>query len=82
MRQIVTSFFAVLYFAALLSAQTPEIKFIADTLVVQADGIYESDPDLATLTFQISKPEKDYGRAYDSAAQSMRRIAELAVKNG
>jgi hypothetical protein len=29
-------------------AQGPEIKFIADTLVVQADGTYEADPDVAT----------------------------------
>ncbi len=36
-----------------LTAQMPELKFIADTLVVQADGTYEADPDLATMTFQI-----------------------------
>ncbi len=28
----------------LASAQTPELKFIADTLVVQADGTYEFFP--------------------------------------
>jgi uncharacterized protein len=65
-----------------LNAQNPEIKFIAETLVVQAEGIYESDPDLATLTFQISSQEKELRRAYDSASLSMRRIADLADKNG
>jgi len=25
-------------------AQAPELKFITDTLVVQADGTYEADP--------------------------------------
>ncbi len=37
--------------------QTPDVKFVADTLVVQAEGSYESDPDLATLTFDISTRE-------------------------
>jgi hypothetical protein len=36
-----------------VSGQNPEVKLIADTLVVQADGTYDADPDLATLTFQI-----------------------------
>jgi uncharacterized protein YggE len=29
-----------------------DVKFVADTLIVQADGSYETDPDLATLTFE------------------------------
>lgn len=66
----------------LLSAQNPEAKFIADTLVVQAEGIYESDPDVATLTFDIASQEKELRPAYDKASQSMRKIAELADHNG
>jgi uncharacterized protein YggE len=50
--------------------QKPEIKFIADTLVVEAEGTYETDPDLATLTFNISAQDKDMKKAYDTAAQS------------
>ena len=30
---------------ALRAQQSPEIKFIADTLVIQADGTYQTDPD-------------------------------------
>src|SRR5215469_9254844 len=63
-------------------AQTPELKFIADTLVVQADGDYESDPDLATMTFNIFAQDKDLKHAYDTATQSMQRIATLAAGNG
>jgi uncharacterized protein YggE len=63
-------------------AQKSEIKFIADTLVVQADGTYESDPDLATLKFDISSQDKDLKRAYQNAAQSMQRIVALAAKFG
>ena len=44
---------AILLYCLSATAQTPEVKFIADTLVVQADGTYEADPDLATVTFQI-----------------------------
>lgn len=33
--------------------QHPEIKFIQDTMVVEAEGSYASDPDVATLSFQI-----------------------------
>lgn len=63
-------------------AQNPEIKFVADTLVVQADGTYDADPDLATLTFDIMSQEKDLKQAYDGATQSMQRIVALAERNG
>jgi uncharacterized protein YggE len=62
-------------------AQIPEVKFIADTLVVQAEGTFEADPDLATLTFDVSSQEKDLTRAYDGAMQSIRRIVALAERN-
>ena len=63
-------------------SQTPEIKFIADTIVVQADGKFEADPDLATVTFQISSQEKEMKRAYDAASQSIQRIFSIAERNG
>ncbi len=66
----------------LVGAQTPEVKFIADTLVVQADGTYEADPDLATMTFQIFSQDKDIKQAYAAATQSMQSIADLAARNG
>lgn len=73
---------SVLLVPLLALGQAPEIKFISDTLVVQADGRYESDPDLATLTFQISSQEKELRKAYDTASLSMQHIAELAERNG
>src|SRR6266853_985843 len=66
----------------LASAQTPELKFIADTLVVQADGTYEADPDLAKMTFRIFSQEKELKKAYDAATHSMQRISALAASNG
>jgi uncharacterized protein len=68
--------------ASLARAQSPELKFIADTLVVQAEGTYETDPDLATMTFRIFSQEKELKKAYDAATQSMGRIATLAANNG
>jgi uncharacterized protein YggE len=68
--------------AVTANAQTPQVKFIADTLVVQADGTYEADPDLATMTFHIFAQDKELKRAYDQATQSMARIASLAASTG
>jgi uncharacterized protein YggE len=76
-------FLAVFFLASLTAfAQTPELKFIADTLVVQADGTCDADPDLATLTFQIFAQDKDIKRAYDTATRSIQRIVEIAQRNG
>ncbi|HUJ39870.1 MAG TPA: SIMPL domain-containing protein [Candidatus Acidoferrales bacterium] len=72
----------LLFAVPALRAQNPEPKFIAETLVVQAEGSYESDPDLATLTFAISSQEKDLSTAYGKASQAMQKIAALAEKNG
>ena len=63
-------------------AQNPDIKFIADTLVIQAEGTYETDPDLAALTFDISAQDKDLKQTYDRASQSMQKIIALAEKSG
>jgi len=62
--------------------QAPEIKFIADTLVIQADGTYQTDPDLATVVFDISAQDKDLKQTYDQASTSMQKIINLAEKNG
>lgn len=64
-----------------LGAETTETRFIADTLVIQAEGTYEADPDLATMTFHVFSQEKELSKAYTAAAQSMQRIADLARKN-
>ncbi len=79
-----TRFLGILLFALAqaVSAQLPEVKFIADTLVVQADGTYEADPDLATMTFSIFSQEKEMKQAYSAANQSIERIATLAAANG
>ncbi len=86
MKRIVpTLLLAALWIAAVRPAsaqQKPEVKFIADTLVVEADGTYETDPDLATLTFNISAQDKDLKKAYETATQSVQRIVAVAEKGG
>ncbi len=81
MKSILCVVAAALFVSFSAFAQTPEPKFIADTLVVQAEGTYEADPDLATMAFQIFSQEKELRKAYDTAAQSMQRIVDLADKN-
>jgi uncharacterized protein len=77
-------FVCILLFASarLALPQSAELKFVADTLVVQADGTYEADPDLATMTFRIFSQEKELKKAYEAATQSMQRISTLAASNG
>ena len=82
MKRFALGFFSIFMLATISRAQGPEIKFIADTLVVQADGTYEADPDLATLTFDISSQDKELKPTYDQASEAMQKVAELAEKNG
>lgn len=62
--------------------QSSEVKFVADTLIVQAEGSYESDPDLAILAFDVFSQEKELKQAYAKASQSMKTIVDVAEKNG
>jgi uncharacterized protein len=63
-------------------AQQGGAKFVQDTIVVEAEGSFEADPDLATLTFDVASQDKDMKKAYDMAAQSMQRIVDLSQKSG
>jgi uncharacterized protein YggE len=82
MKRIAWSVFAVLVFVLAAKGQTPDVKFIADTLVVQAEGNYETDPDLATLTFDISSQDKELKPTYERASEAMQKIVKLAERNG
>jgi uncharacterized protein YggE len=62
--------------------QGTQAKFVADTLIVEAEGRYESDPDQAVLAFDVSVQEKELKQAYSKASQAMRQIVEVAERNG
>ena len=72
----------LLILAPIVRAQSSDVKFIADTLVVEADGTYAADPDLATLTFNIFSQDKDLKLTYSHASEAVERIVALAQKNG
>jgi uncharacterized protein YggE len=80
--------FALFFVAAFLCnssgvfGQTGDMKFIADRLVVQAEGSYEADPDVATMVFDITSQDKELKPTYDRASASMQKIVALAEKNG
>jgi len=82
MKRYIPAVAFVLFCAAVAEAQTPELHFVADTLMIQADGTFESDPDLGTMTFDISAQDKDLKVAYGNAAQSAQRVFTLAQKYG
>jgi uncharacterized protein YggE len=82
MKRAALCFCLLLVSAFTCKAQSSEIKFIADTLVIQADGTFEADPDLATLTFDISSQDKELKPAYDKASQALQKVVALAEKNG
>jgi hypothetical protein len=82
MKRYLSTMLFVLVCAVAANAQTPELRFVADTLVVQAEGSFESSPDLATLTFDIDSQDKNLKVAYDNAAQAAQRIVALATQNG
>jgi|SRR6185437_6894936 len=82
MKRIALIFASLCFFALSAHAQNEPVKFIANTFVVQASGSYQTDPDLATLTFDISSQDKVLTQAYAKATQSMQQIVAVAEKNG
>jgi uncharacterized protein YggE len=85
MKRIPAWIFMVLFAFAMAApsfAQTQEVKVMGETIAVQAEGTYQADPDLATLTFVVTSQDKELKRAYDTAAQSLKRIGDLAGKYG
>lgn len=82
MKQIALFLVCLCALASPAFAQNQPIKFIADTFVVQASGTYEADPDLATLSFDISSQDKELTQAYAKATQAMQQIVSVARRDG
>lgn len=82
MKKLALALFVLCLCVSRSSAQSSDVKFIVDTLVVQADGKYEADPDLATLTFAVFAQDKSLKQTYDQASQSMQKIAAVAERAG
>src|SRR5215467_5982214 len=74
--------FLVSCFSTARAQQNQNVKFVADTLIVEAEGTYETDPDVAILTFDVTAEDKDLKPAYAKASQSMNNIVGVAQRNG
>ena len=70
----------VLFSTAPSRAQSPDVKFTADTLVVQADGRYEADPDLASLSFSVFAQDKNLKQTYDQHRNPCRRLLKWPIR--
>jgi len=83
-RRIRFGMYAVLalVLAATATAHAQEVKLVADSVAVQADGTFEADPDLAALVFSIRVQEKELKQAYAKADAALDRILQLAQRNG
>lgn len=74
--------FLVSCFSAARAQQNQNVKFVTDTLIVEAEGTYETDPDVAILTFDVTAEDKELKSAYAKASQSMNNIVGVAQRNG
>src|SRR5260370_11852821 len=80
MKKITMTLVVVLLFANVLVAQNPDVKFIADALVVQAEEKFEADPNLATLTFSVFSQDKNLQQTYVQASHSIKKITNITEK--
>ena len=82
MKPICSSVVIFFFLALPAKGQQPDSKMGRSTVEVQAIGTYEADPDLATLSFNVSAQEKDLNKAYSKATDSINQIVALATRNG
>jgi hypothetical protein len=80
MKRTALTLFMLLLLAGNSRGQNSDLKFVADTLVVEAQGRYEADPDLATLTFSVFAQDRnlkqDVGSSETVDAEDRRRGRE------
>jgi uncharacterized protein YggE len=73
---------ALLLVAQPLAAQSLEPRPLLDTLSIEAEGIYEAEPDLAVLFFYLFSQERELKRAYEKVTSSVQGLVELAQRHG
>jgi uncharacterized protein YggE len=65
-----------------LQAQQPSITAQQNTVYVEAEGKYESDPDTALIQFNIAAQEDAAKDAYDKAARAAEQARQALRDNG
>jgi len=74
---------SVIFLAMAAAAQDrPVVPVQANTILVSADGKFESDPDTAQINFNISAQESTAKAAYDRAAAETEQLRSLLRANG
>ncbi len=74
--------FALLYLLSLTASAQQAVKFVADSVAVEAEGRFETDPDVATLAFNVFAQEKELKVAYQKVSDATGKIMDVAQKNG
>ena len=65
-----------------MSQEHPAVTAQPNSVFVGADGKFESNPDTALITFDISTQEADSRAAYDRAAKAAEQVRQILRSNG
>ena len=82
MKNIVATLCAVVVLNALSVAQDPTLNPVPNTVLVGADGKFESAPDIAIIQFNISAQAGSAKEAYDQAAKQAEAARQVFRANG
>ncbi|MGC2108855.1 MAG: SIMPL domain-containing protein [Candidatus Korobacteraceae bacterium] len=82
MHKLTICFFALLLLTLPIVAQDRTPSFLPNTVWVGADGKFDSEPDTALVTFNISAQEKQLQDATQKANQAAEQIRQLLRNNG
>src|SRR4051794_36278439 len=77
--------FALLLFllvVPVIAQNSPTVTAQPNTIFAGGDGKFESDPDTAVLSFNISAQEATSRAAYDHASKSVEQVRQILRSNG
>lgn len=82
MKTALLTFCSMLVLTSALSAQTPVVTAIPNTIYVGADGKFETAPDTALIQFNISAQAETAKDAYDQASKQAEATRQVLRANG
>ena len=82
MRITLLQFASILLLAASSGAQSPTLSAIPNTVLVGADGKFETAPDTALIQFNISAQADSAKEAYDQASKEADATRQVLRVNG
>ena len=66
----------------IIAQNSPTVSAQPNTIFAGGDGKFESDPDTAVLSFNISAQESTSRAAYDHASKSVEQVRQILRSNG